>query len=285
MASVTISANTVGGVQPNAPTGLTTSTAFDGVQLEWTNPTNSPIDYIQIASSTTNNVAAGFTTVANVKSTAFYDHSTSPGTVYYWVRAVSTLGNIGPWNAADTAGTVGTPQEVTITAAGRQQFITYNGTEWINSAEVAGTSGNAAPTLTREATVTTGSRTAMRVRKTLTSGSRANGDGANQVWSYVDSTGGYDYGGMRFGYSTTGNHNFLVFTSADTSNAFGSANVVINADTDRITTSGVVSMRQATSGAMPTGAAGDLCIVSNNSYKLAYYNGSSWRYVADDTAV
>ncbi|CAB4154797.1 hypothetical protein UFOVP642_31 [uncultured Caudovirales phage] len=133
MASVTISAGTIGGSQPNAPTGLTTSTAFDGVQLDWVNPTNTPIDYIQIAASTTNNVAAGFTTVANVKTTAFYDHSTVAGNVYYWVRAVSTLGNIGPWNAGDTAGTVGSPQEVTITTAAIGQIVAYDGTKWVNA--------------------------------------------------------------------------------------------------------------------------------------------------------
>lgn len=133
MASVTISSATVGGTQPAAPSGLTTTTAFDGVQLDWTNPTNTPIEYIQIASSTTNNVAVGFTTVANVKTTAFYDHSTTAGTVYYWVRAVSTLGNIGPWNAADTAGTVGTPQEVTITAPAVGQTLVYDSAKWVNA--------------------------------------------------------------------------------------------------------------------------------------------------------
>ena len=133
MANVTVSATTIGSTQPDAPTGLTTATAFDGVQLDWTNPTNTPIEYIQIAASTTNNVAAGFSTVANVKTTAFYDHSTLAGNVFYWVRAVSTLGNVGPWNAADTAGTVGTPQEVTITTPVVGQTLVYDSTKWVNA--------------------------------------------------------------------------------------------------------------------------------------------------------
>ena len=223
MANVTINSGTIGSIQPNAPTGLTATTAFDGVQLDWVNPTNTPIEYIQIASSTTNNVAAGFSTVANVKSTAFYDHSTIAGNVYYCVRAVSTLGNIGPWNAADTAGTLGTPQEVTITSAATGDLLTYDGTKWVNSKEVSqNISGNAAPTFTRATTSTT-IRTALRIRKSLTTGSRTDGDGPNLVWSYTDGTGGYDYGGMRFRYYGSGDHDLVIFTSTDTSNAFGGA--------------------------------------------------------------
>lgn len=133
MASVTVSAATIGSTQPLAPSGLVSSTAFDGVQLEWVNPTNTPIDYIQLVASTVNNVSAGFTTVANIKSTAFYDHSTAPGEVYYWVRAVSTLGNVGPFHPGATAGVSGTPQEVNITAAAVGQQLVYTGNEWVNA--------------------------------------------------------------------------------------------------------------------------------------------------------
>ena len=34
-----------------------------------------------------------------------------------------------------------------------------------------------------------------------------------------------------------------------------------------------------------TGVAGSLASVSDNSNKLAYWNGSGWYYVKDDTAV
>ena len=247
--AIVISGATLGTTQPNAPTGLTTATAFDGVQLDWVNPTNTPIDYIQIASSTTNNVAAGFSTVANVKTTAFYDHSTSGGIRYYWVRAVSTLGNIGPWNAADTAGTIGTPQEVAITTPAKGELVVYNGTIWVNNSEVAqNISANAAPTFTREATSTTLQRTGMRIRKTLTSGSRADGDGANMAWSYTDSTGGYDYGGMRFRYFGSGFHDLIGFTSTDTSNAFGSATILFTIGANTAVFGGGVQSTNATNG-------------------------------------
>lgn len=246
--AIVISGATLGTTQPNAPTGLTTATAFDGVQLDWVNPTNTPIDYIQIASSTTNNVAAGFTTVANVKTTAFYDHSTSGGTRYYWVRAVSTLGNIGPWNAADTAGTIGTPQEVTITTPVRGNLVVYDGSIWANTNEIIqSTSGNAATTISRETTSTT-ARTTARVRKSLTSGTRTDGDGPNLVWSYTDSTGGYDYGGMRFRYFGSGFHDLIGFTSTDTSNAFGSATTLFTIGANTAVFGGGVQSTNATNG-------------------------------------
>lgn len=132
MANVTVSAATIGSVQPDAPTGLATSTAFDGVQLDWVNPTNTALDYIQVVSSVTNDRAAA-TQVANIKSTAFYDHSTTSGTRYYWVRGISTLGNVGLWNAGINSGTAGSPQEVTITSPVIGQTLVYSGTAWVNA--------------------------------------------------------------------------------------------------------------------------------------------------------
>lgn len=303
MANVTISGTTIGGDTPNSPTNLTAVASFDGVSLNWTNPTNTTIDYIQIVSANVNNRAnttpGVVTTLANVKSTAFYDHTTSAETRYYWVRAVSTLGLTGNFNANATSGVSATPQEVTVTApvnnevllydsaqniwrngniaggtgytgsagavgytgsqgdlgytgsigyTGSQgdigytgssagfianinspaqgNVIAYNGTEWVNTSEISqNISGNAVPTITR-ATTSTSLRSAFRVRKTLTSGSRTDGDGPNINWSYLDSTSGYDYGGMRFRYAANGDHDFVLFTSTDTSNAFSPANTL-----------------------------------------------------------
>ena len=285
MANVIVNGSTIGSVQPNAPSGLTTATAFDGVQLDWTNPTNTPIEYIQIASSTTNNVAAGFTTVANVKTTAFYDHSTTAGNVYYWVRAVSTLGNIGPWNAGDTSGTVGTPQEVTITTATRGQVISYDGTQWVNTGNIAqNTSGNAATTITRITTSTSAQRTAFRVKKTVNL-SRAQGDGPIQVFSYEGTDGGYDHLGIRAGYDTGGDHSIVAFNSTATDNSLSPSQSIFTANSAQMSIAGTLTIEQAANTAMPTGRNGALCSVSNNSYKLAYYDGSIWRYVFDNSAV
>jgi hypothetical protein len=284
MANVTINGTTIGSVQPNAPSGLTTATAFDGVQLDWTNPTNTPIDYIQIAASTTNNVAAGFSTVANVKTTAFYDHSTAGGVRYYWVRAVSTLGNIGPWNAGDTSGVAGSPQEVTITTPARGEVVVYDGTVWVNTANIAqNISGNAALTVTR---VTSGTgRTAFRLKKAYTAGARLQGDGPNLVFQLEGTDGGYDMLGIRGSYDTGGDHTLTVFNSTATDNSFSPSASIFTANSAQMSVAGTLTMEQAANTAMPTGRPGALCSVSNNSYKLAYYNGASWRYVADDSAV
>jgi hypothetical protein len=123
-------------------------------------------------------------------------------------------------NVTISTSTVGTALLVTQTGLAYGNMITYDGTKWINATEIKqNISANAAPTITRESTSSTGARTTFRLRKTLTSGSRANNDGPNLVWSYIDSTGGYDYGGMRFRYQTSGNHDIIAFFSNDPSNA------------------------------------------------------------------
>ena len=103
--AIVISGSTVGATTPNAPTGLTATASFDGVSLRWTNPTNATIDYIQIVSGNVNNRANAYvTTLANIKSNSFYDHTTSAETQYYWVRAINTVGTAGNYNAAATSG-------------------------------------------------------------------------------------------------------------------------------------------------------------------------------------
>jgi hypothetical protein len=256
MASVTISAGTIGGTQPAAPSGLTTSTAFDGVQLDWANPTNTPIDYIQIASSITNNVAAGFTTVANVKTTAFYDHSTAAGTIYYWVRAVSTLGNIGPWNAADTAGTVGTPQEVTITSPVLGQVVVYDGTKWINTGNVAVTTANTALTSTRVTTSTTGARTAFRAQKIVSGSARAALDGPNIVFNYQGTDGGYDIVGLGARYDSAGDHTLNIFSSTATDNSLIPSQGIILANAVATTIYGNLTVPNSITSTSATGGIG-----------------------------
>jgi len=229
MANITIDGTSVGGnvAVPDAPTALTATASFDGVFLRWTNPTNAPLDYIEIQSGNVNNRAnAQVTTLANVKATAFYDHTTTAETQYYWVRAVNTVGVAGNFNAADTAGVSATPQEVTVTASQQGEVLAYSGTAWINTNRVRSTTGNTALTMERE-TASTTARTSGRVRKTLTSGSRTEADGPVLAFNYADTTTAYDYMAFRTAYRTSGDHEFLIINSNAADNSLSPANVII----------------------------------------------------------
>jgi len=54
---------------------------------------------------------------------------------------------------------------------------------------------------------------------------------------------------------------------------------------DHVTMNNLLELQAYASGSLPTGVNGAIISISDNSYKPAYYNGSSWRYVADDSAV
>jgi hypothetical protein len=286
MASVIINTSSIqaADVTPNSCSGLTSTTAFDGTQLSWVNPTNTTLDYVQIAISSTNNIATS-STLANVKADAFYDHSTITGTNYYWVRAISTTGLASAYHPGATAGVAGTPQEVTITSPVLGQVVAYDGAAWVNTGNVAVTTANTALTATRVTTSTTGARTAFRAQKIVSGSARAALDGPNIVFNYQGTDGGYDMLALGARYDSAGDHTISIFNSTSTDNSLSAFQNIFTANNAQMDISGTLTIEQAASGSMPTGRNGALCSVSNNSYKLAYYNGSSWRYVADDTAV
>jgi hypothetical protein len=129
MAVVTITDTTVdgSGTAPDAPTGLSTETEWDGVRLHWTNPTQRDVDYIEVWRATTNNRASA-TMVAQVKGNDYVDHSLETGTRYYWLRSISTTGvysvNYHPSSA--TAGVSGVPDQVDPTGAVDKDVLQYN---------------------------------------------------------------------------------------------------------------------------------------------------------------
>jgi hypothetical protein len=47
----------------------------------------------------------------------------------------------------------------------------------------------------------------------------------------------------------------------------------------------LLELKAYASGSLPTGVNGALISISDNNYKPAYYNGSTWKYIADDTDV
>lgn len=129
MAVVTITDTTVDGqgTPPDAPTGLTTETEWDGVRLHWTNPTQRDVDYIEIWRATTNNRASA-TMVAQVKGNDYVDHSLETGTRYYWLRSISTTGvySTDYHPASATGGVSGIPDQVDPTGAVDKDVLQYN---------------------------------------------------------------------------------------------------------------------------------------------------------------
>ncbi|MEA1651845.1 phage tail protein [Nitrospirillum sp. BR 11164] len=108
--SAAVSLTTAGDtVPPGACSGLTVLPGLRAPYLSWVNPSDADLAAIEIWASTTNDRAAAVK-VASVMSTAF-THTGLPAsqTRYYWVRAVDTSGNIGPWfPSSGTAGVSGT---------------------------------------------------------------------------------------------------------------------------------------------------------------------------------
>lgn len=94
---------------PAAPTSLSATAAFQSIFLQWTCPADADVKSIEIWEHTAD-VRASATKIgtadASKSSVGFFGRTgLTPGTLrYYWVRAVDTAGNIGPFN-----GTSGTP--------------------------------------------------------------------------------------------------------------------------------------------------------------------------------
>jgi hypothetical protein len=54
---------------------------------------------------------------------------------------------------------------------------------------------------------------------------------------------------------------------------------------DHVTLQSLLELKSYASTALPSGVDGALISISDNNYKPAYYNGSTWKYIGDDTDV
>ena len=85
---------------PSAPTGLTASGQFNGIYLEWTNPTDADLDVIEIYEGTST-VQANATLIATTKANSFTRGALENGvTRYYWLKALDYSGNRSDFNSA-----------------------------------------------------------------------------------------------------------------------------------------------------------------------------------------
>lgn len=109
---------------PGVPTALSASGSFRNIQLYWTSPGDSDLDYFEIWRSTTNDRDAAILVGSSI-SPLYADSITQTNVdFYYWVRAVDTSGNKGPFNAGLNAGVVA--RTIPITGADIQNLSIVN---------------------------------------------------------------------------------------------------------------------------------------------------------------
>ncbi|HCL78937.1 MAG TPA: hypothetical protein DIC53_03095, partial [Synergistaceae bacterium] len=89
---------------PAAPTSLTATGWFGNIDLEWVNPADKDLNYVEVWENAIDNRATAVK-IAETNGTSYQRYVGSFITRYYWVRAVDFSGNVGAWNA--TAGTAG----------------------------------------------------------------------------------------------------------------------------------------------------------------------------------
>jgi hypothetical protein len=296
--TVTIDDTTVtgSGTAPDAPTGLNAETEWDGVRLYWVNPSNRDLDYIEIYRSATNDRATA-TKVAEIKGNNYLDHDidTSPGARYYWIRSRSTTGlpSTSYEPAGATAGVVGTPDAVNLTSVAAGQVLYFDGSQWINTGAVTLSGINSASVVRRNSTGATGGNLIAVVRKERTDGARTDGQGAWLAFRYngLESSvsTGYNYAAVQSRYFASGAHQIRLATTTDTAGNFTTQDTVLESDRNRTTILGALTIKKSTVAGLSslTPAAGDMVQISNSTpaYRLAYYTGSVWNYVSDDSAV
>lgn len=93
---------TIGGISapPGACTSFTANADLRAANLNWSAPTNLDLSYFQIGYSASNDISTVGIVLDKVGSTSVTLGGLQPLFPYYfWVRAVNTSGNIGPWNS------------------------------------------------------------------------------------------------------------------------------------------------------------------------------------------
>lgn len=91
---------------PNQPSGLATTGTVAGVLLTWTNPSDSDFSHIEVWENSIDDQGTAIRFAERVDGTSYSRALASGSTLYFWIKAVDTSGNVSGFNA--TAGTAGT---------------------------------------------------------------------------------------------------------------------------------------------------------------------------------
>lgn len=152
---------------PSAPSDLTVTGIIDGLQLDWTNPTDSDFDIVQIYEGTSS-VRNDATLIATARASSFARMNVTGGaTRFYWLRAVDYTGNQSDWNAdegvsgtslipideSDIVGTIEVVDALTnglgTADKGKVEFLNddqklyrWTGTEWVTGVSIDDVEGS-----------------------------------------------------------------------------------------------------------------------------------------------
>ena len=100
---------------PTSPSGLMATGYLNAVTLEWTNPSNYDVAFVEVWRSATNTISSA-AKLAEVRGTTYIDAIGSSGvTRYYWVRTINSSAIASPYFPNTTVGVVGTSDGVEAT--------------------------------------------------------------------------------------------------------------------------------------------------------------------------
>ena len=152
---------------PDAPSGLTATGQFNAIQLDWTNPTDSDLDVIEIYEGTST-IQGNANLIATTKSDSFTRGALENGvTRYYWLKALDYSGNRSDFNSPtgvsattlipvseeDIVGTIEVVATLTTGLGagdiGKVEFLTtdeklyrWDGTQWITGVSIDDVTGS-----------------------------------------------------------------------------------------------------------------------------------------------
>jgi hypothetical protein len=98
-------------IAPSAPTSVAASAGYRQNIINWVNPSDLDLSFVQVYANTVNNSSTA-AAIGTVKGTEFV-HGDLPEqtTRYYWAKSVDTSGNISGFSAVTTATTLADPQD------------------------------------------------------------------------------------------------------------------------------------------------------------------------------
>jgi hypothetical protein len=107
---------------------------------------------------------------------------------------------------------------------------------------------------------------------------------ADRASSYYNQVAGIEYRSSEAHSASAQGGKIEFYTMPNGTNSYGGQTKKMTID-EHVTMDNLLELKAYASGSLPTGVNGALISISDNNYKPAYYNGSTWKYIADDTDV
>ena len=100
-------------IAPSAPTSVAASAGYRQNIVNWTNPSDLDLSFVQVYANTANSSSTA-SLIGEIKGTEFVHGDLPQETLrYYWLKSVDTSGNVSDFSASDSATTLADPQDGT----------------------------------------------------------------------------------------------------------------------------------------------------------------------------